>query len=103
MIAKAELLKIGEAEGWVKRRVCAVVGVTRPTLDLWISNYHVEWPGARSNGGMVRLSPEHAEALRQAAFDLAAKRRIETTGIDVLEEFISETLATWLNAKLATP
>ena len=51
----------------------------------------------------VRIPPEQAELLRQASFDLQAKRRTEMTGSDVLAEFIAEAFGPWLESKLGGP
>lgn len=58
-------------------------------------------PPPRRPAGPVRVHPDHAEALRQAAFDLAAKRRTETTATDVLAEFMVDAFEGWLRGKLA--
>lgn len=53
MISPSKLQQLGEQHGWVKRRVCAAAGITRPTLDLWIARLGFDWPrGKDSRGGL---------------------------------------------------
>jgi hypothetical protein len=41
--------RTAETTGWVKRQTADILGISRPTLDRWIEDFHIVWPpkGAR--------------------------------------------------------
>ena len=93
---------IKETHGNVKA-AAEGLGITRKNLYDRLAGLGVDPAAVRSGGRavpLVRVRPDHTEALRQASFDLAAKRRTETTASDVLAELIEETLPGWLRSKV---
>lgn len=49
MVPKPDLIATADACLWVKRRVCERLDITRPTLDLWIARYEIDWNAHRES------------------------------------------------------
>jgi len=77
-----EILLAGERTGWVKRQAAARLGVSRPTLDLWIARLRLAWPkgkGKASGKGQASKAGE-SSILSSIAKESAASPNSPLTG-----------------------
>ena len=94
----------GISRNALKKRIVSMgvdVEAIRPPVPVAPAAGSVVYAAPRSPRAPARVLPAHQDLLREARFDLQAKRRVDLTDSDVLEEFIEDAFAEWLRAELA--